>query len=69
MVRIERTRGIDGAVDIQVSTVPELPDKGDVVSGCVIAAGSIAQIIQTGAFVTLDDDGNWYDESGSVVGG
>ena len=69
MVRVERTRGIDGAVDLQVSTVSELPDKGDVVSGSVIAAGSIAQIIQTGAFVTLDDNGNWYDESGSVVGG
>ena len=46
--------------DIQVSTAEELPAKDEVVGGAKIGAGSIAQIIQTGVFATLDEDGIWY---------
>ena len=73
MIRIESTRANitrdKKVVDMQVSTVAELPELNENVDGIVIAAGSIAQIIQTGDFVTLDYDGKWYDESGDAVNG
>lgn len=73
MLRIEKVRFNDGAgnavVDIQVSTAAELPAIGETIGYSMkVKAGSIAQIIQTGDFVTLDDDGDWYDASGNVVG-
>lgn len=75
MLRIENVRKtiLDGTatptciLDIQVSTESDLPDLGDTIVGCKIGAGSIAQIIQTGAFATLDDDGSWYDNSGNEI--
>ena len=70
MVRIEGIRdvtttgnGVQIAVlDLQVSTVAELPDLGDMVESYKLQAGSIAQIIQSDTMVTLDDDGTWYPE-------
>ena len=54
-------------LDLQVSTVAELPHIGDVVGGMKVQAGSFAQIIQASepTIVTLDDDttsGTWYPE-------
>lgn len=68
MVRIENVRdrrySTDGAMfavaDLQVSTAAELPALGDTVGGAQVQAGSIAQIIQTGQWATLDEDGKWY---------
>lgn len=75
MVRIEKVREVLGFVDgiteavldLQVSTVAELPNLGDTSEQYKIAGGSIAQIIQTGQIATLDDDGNWYAEGEEVV--
>lgn len=72
MLRIENVRFNDGAgnavVDIQVSTAEELPAKGDVIGYNVkIKAGSIAQVIQSGTFYTLDDNGTWYDSDGNAA--
>lgn len=70
MVRIESIREhIDRdrkVVDMQVSTVAELPDLYENIEGIIIMAGSIAQIIQTGAYATLDDDGKWYADGSEV---
>ena len=33
----------------------------------IIAAGSIAQVIQSGTFYTLDDNGTWYDSDGNAA--
>lgn len=68
MVRIERVRkfyGVTGGAqqvvaDLQASTAAELPEAGGIVEGYKILAGSIAQIIQTGAWMTLDANGTWY---------
>lgn len=49
-------------VDLQVSEVSELPEKDAAVGGFKVQPGSIAQIIQSDAFVTLDSDGTWYPE-------
>jgi hypothetical protein len=69
MLRVEKVRYNDGmknaVLDIQVSTAAELPSLNDVVCGLKIIAGSIAQVIQTGAWYTLDDNGTWYDTSGA----
>lgn len=54
--------------DLQVSTADELPALGGYVGVNVIEAGTIAQIIQTGAWYTLDDDGDWYDTDGIKAG-
>jgi hypothetical protein len=67
MVRIEKERFKDGngnaVLDLQVSTVAELPDLGSTIGfNEKLGAGSIAQIIQTGDFVTLDANGTWYPE-------
>ena len=53
------------AVDMQVSTADDLPDLNENVEGIVIAAGSNAQVIQSGAFYTLDDNGTWYPFGGT----
>ena len=67
MKRIERKRGIDSVgntvIDLQVSIESDLPTLGgklDANDNMTVGAGSIAQIIQTGVFATLDDDGKWY---------
>lgn len=76
MMRIENIRdrrySTDGemfaVVDLQVSTAAELPALGDTVDGAQVQAGSIAQIIQTGQWATLDEDGTWYDSDGNAMG-
>ena len=71
MLRVENVRSVDGnlnaVLDIQVSETSDLPSAGSTVCGYTIVSGSIAQIIQEGKFVTLDNDGNWYDEDGNEV--
>ena len=52
-------------LELQCSTADDLPDKDEVVGGFKTKPGSIAQLIQTGDFVTLDDDGSWYSADGS----
>ena len=72
MIRIENKREIfpgDGTqknavLDIDVSTAAELPALGDKVEGYFLAAGSIANIIQTGDWVKIDADGKWYKCAG-----
>lgn len=72
MVRIEKTRESvshdrttsSAVLDLQVSTVAELPSQ---IGTITVMAGSIAQVIQTGGFYTLDSDGVWYDESGNAA--
>lgn len=70
MVRVENVRSVDGnlnaVLDIQVSEASDLPTFGSTVGGYTIVAGSIAQIVQTGAFATLDDDGKWYSNGSEV---
>ena len=76
MVNVENTRkdvydpttGIHTCIlDLQVSTTSDLPAKDSLIGNAKVAPGSIAQVIQTGDFVTLDDDGSWYDDAGNVV--
>ena len=72
MAQIEQVRRIISynsgfpvaVLDLQVSTVAELPALNALVGGCLVAAGSIAQVIQTGAWYTLDADGQWYFSGG-----
>jgi hypothetical protein len=52
-------------VDMQVSTADDLPDLNENVEGIMIAAGSNAQVIQSGAFYTLDYNGTWYPFGGT----
>ena len=48
-------------VDLQVSTAADLPAEFGAVGNFLVAAGSMAQIVQSNAMVTLDgSDGNWY---------
>lgn len=48
-------------VDLQVSTAADLPAEFGAVGNFLVAAGSMAQIVQANAMVTLDgSDGNWY---------
>ena len=69
MTRIEKIRargaGAEAVMDLQVSTVDDLPGEGDTVDGYTPLPGSIAQVIQTGDFYTLDDDGAWYTKGAS----
>ena len=71
MLRVEKPRynegNQNGVLDIQVSTAAELPSLGDTVCGLKIQSGSIAQIIQSGVWATLDADGSWYDTDGNEV--
>lgn len=68
MVTIEKIRklhasanGIHNAVlDLNVSTVAELPNLGATVEGTTVMANSYAVITQTGEWYKLDDDGKWY---------
>lgn len=64
MVRIEKIRADitrdKKVVDIQVSSTNDLPNLNENVNGIIIQAGSSAEIIQSGLFATLDDDGKWY---------
>jgi hypothetical protein len=52
-------------VDLDVSTAAELPDMGDVIGGGKVLPTSTANIIQTGAWARLDEDGKWYAADGS----
>lgn len=72
MVRINYTRYNDGSgravLDLQVSTVAELPALNEELGMRLkVGAGSIAQVIQTGAWYTLDDNGTWYDSDGTAA--
>lgn len=72
-IRVEKPREIKGllngkiiaVLDLQVSTAEDLPAIGDVVENYIVAAGSIAQIIESGQWATLNDDGKWYAADGS----
>ena len=71
MKRLEKVRKQDGkkaVMDLQVSTASDLPALGDALFNLLVAAGTIAQVIQTGKFYTLDDDGTWYDSDGNAAG-
>ena len=52
-------------VDLDVSTAAELPAMVDVVGGGKVLPTSTANIIQTGAWARLDEDGAWYNADGS----
>ena len=57
-------------VDLQVSTTDELPEENGEITGTpygtiLVQVGSIAQVIQTGKWYTLDEDGSWYDDDGN----
>lgn len=71
MLRIENVRVVDGSgnavVDIQVSTVAELPELGGSLYNMSVCSGSIAQVIRTGKFYTLDENGTWYDTDGNTA--
>lgn len=72
MVRINYTRYNDGSgravLDLQVSTVAELPALNEELgTRLIVGAGSIAQVIQTGAWYTLDENGTWYDSDGAAA--
>lgn len=49
-------------LDLQVSTRAELPHIGDAVEGYIVAAGTIARIIQSDepTFLTLDENDSYY---------
>lgn len=60
-----RTRAVDGENGIELYgdfQADEVSDLATTLDGVTIAAGSVAQIIQTDAFVTLGTDGTWYPE-------
>lgn len=71
MVRVEVIRESitknKKVVDLQVSTIEELPALDQDINTIIIAAGSIAQVIQSGTFYTLDDNGTWYDSDGNAA--
>ena len=71
MVRVEAIRESitknKKVVDLQVSTIEELPTLNQDINTIIIAAGSIAQVIQSGTFYTLDDNGTWYDSDGNAA--
>ena len=71
MKRLEKVRKQDGknaVMDLQVSAVSDLPALGDTLFNLIVAAGSIAQVVQTGKFYTLDETGTWYDGDGNAAG-
>ena len=71
MVRVEVIRESitkdKKVVDLQVSTIEELPALNQDINTIIVAAGSIAQVIQSGTFYTLDDNGTWYDSEGNAA--
>ena len=54
------------SAELQCSTASDLPALHDQLDGVVICEGTIAQIIQSGQFATLDDDGKWYADGSEV---
>lgn len=80
-VRVEKPREILGfqdgktvaVLDLQVATAADLPEIGGVVENYIIAAGSIAQIVEAEepTWVTLSGDSEewWPDQSGEDEGG
>ena len=54
-------------LDLQASEYSDLPSLGDEVFGYIVAAGTNAQVVQEGGFVTLDADGDWYDARGGLT--
>ena len=54
------------SAELQWSTASDLPALHDQFDGVVICEGTIAQIIQSGQFATLDDDGKWYADGSEV---
>lgn len=63
-----RTRAVDGENGIELYgdfQADEVSDLATTLDGVTIAAGSVAQIIQTDDFVTLGTDGSWYSADGS----
>lgn len=73
MLRVENVREVDtnwnAVLDLQVSTISELPTYNELLPGSryVVSAGSIAQVVQTGAWYTLDENGTWYDSDGNAA--
>ena len=63
----ETTGNPIAVLSLQCSTTAQLPSIGDTVEGYIVAAGTIAQLIQDGKWVTLDGDDDWYDENGNEV--
>lgn len=67
MVRVDKVRDTNSlghiVCDLQVSTVSDL-NGFDTVDGRTVLPGSIAQVIQTGEWYTLDEDGTWYISGG-----
>ena len=59
VITVEGENGYELYGDFQADVVGDLADTLD---GVTIAAGSVAQIIQTDVFVTLGSDGTWYPE-------
>lgn len=59
-------------LDLQVATAADLPDLGGVVENYIVAAGSIAQIVEADepTYVTLSGDSEewWPDQSGTKAG-
>ena len=59
-------------VDIIVDEASDLPAKNGTITGTPcgtikVQPGSIAQIIHTGVWATLDSGGKWYDTTGTEV--
>ena len=72
-VRIQRTMGLERDsqgrpiqyMEIDVSTAEELPASG-VIDGVKVGHGSIARVVQTGAFRSWDGAAEaWYNQDGS----
>lgn len=59
-------------LDLQVATAADLPELGGVVENYIVAAGTIAQIVEADevTFVTLSGDSEewWPDQSGTKAG-
>lgn len=78
-IRVEKPREILGfqdgktvaVLDLQVATAADLPELGEEVENYIVAAGSIAQIVEADTFVTLSGgSGNWHpSQSGEDEGG
>lgn len=74
MLRIERIRTEvynhngtrDVVCDMQVSTAAELPAKDEKLDSIIFKPGCIAQVIESGQWATLDDDGKWYADGSEV---
>lgn len=56
-------------VDMQVSSVDDLPAANEIVGNVKCGYGSIAQVIQSGVFYTMDDPGEWHIDNDASGGG